>query len=356
MIIFQCLLFFLLYPLSSVLFIKMESNDSGQLLSRHATRYLQGFAAASVVLGHYVFRLEERGCLLKHFNLISAIGTVSVGVLFFVSGYGIFESHKLKKQEVRYLISKIAHLIIPYWIVGTIGILFDIIVVKEKLPVIYIFLYILGIKNLFWFIWILLGLYIIVFLISQFKISDEKKIIIFIVIILVSGVFMYFLGLQPFWFRNNIFFAIGMIVSLREKDIIPVVRKKYFLILIATFLILVASVGIYLINCELLKILATGLMASGIITVFVVAFQFFSPPKYNFMYFLGNKSIYIYLLHTKFYEILEHFIEMDSVIANIVYFIGLIGLVIVFFYADRMIRKGVNGIKNPKRINNHEHK
>jgi len=183
-------------------------------LDKDRSYSLKGIVMILIICHHIYQRVDFTQWPLG--NFLSSFGYIGTGIFFFLSGFGLFMSLKRKTSlTIEWLLKKMEKLIFPFvfimFIVGPLCLL-----IKED------YTFDVFIKDFFtlttpytfaWFYKVIVGIYVVVFLIFRLNIDNYKK-----VGILSTIVFIYYvlakLYLPGYWSSSVLNFPLGMIVGL----------------------------------------------------------------------------------------------------------------------------------------------
>lgn len=152
-------------------------------------------------------------------------GYIATGVFFFLSGFGLYMSLTSKKTlPISWLMVKLKKLIFPFIFTFLcyclLALFLDQTIIKIDLIKQFISFTIPGTTT--WFFKVILGLYILTWLVFRTNKSNAQK----VAIICICS-FIYFitarhiLNLEGFWSKSVLNFPLGMIFGLLHKRIIP---------------------------------------------------------------------------------------------------------------------------------------
>lgn len=272
------------------------------------------------------------------------IGQIGVAIFFLFSGYGLMSS-KMKKPDYDkgFLKNKLLRIYSPFAVAFVLCLLVMLLFkfqITDNLPLSFIILSLPNTTN--WYLKIQVLMYIAFFISLKLFKKNIKAFIIFIscasVIYMIIGAY---LNIESFWYKNTLYFPIGLILAAYKNQIYNFITKRYVLSVIFSLILFCAGISSF----YMFGGLATNLVYifSFILIMFVLSTKLCSSSKT--LEFFGKYSIEIYLSHT---IMLKLFKLVDE--NNILYFIPfiLISVVIALLikYISKKIISGSNYIIN----------
>lgn len=297
---------------------------------------LKGYACLLVVFGHVIMGIRKGGITSPEFfvEIEKFIWTFHVALFMFLSGYvySLVGGYLSKKTRLNFIKYKFINLAIPYFFFSTIYIIINSFVgsnVNNQFKIKDIFYLWKTPVAQYWFIYALLGLFLIYVFLSKF-ISNWLITAILATFSLVANVLQISLGSIGLVLGMVIPFGIG--VSLKELIIDKAGKSfKYIIILthiIFVYIILFFKLDNYWIANEIIKVY--GITASIALISLVGKVKIVN----KFLLFISKYSFSIYLLHTIFTAGLR-VILIKLTINN--YYIQLVGGLIVGVFIPILI-------------------
>lgn len=300
------LIFFALFPLVAIVGIKRRKDENGSLIDRDDSRFIRGFATCGVFLAHsesYLSGINFAGSrFLKPFSVMGGIGVL---LFFFVSGYGLWKSYSGNMNIGKYWKKRLLNTFLP-------AILIEAAFAIESLTrkntfTLNNFLFETFVDS--WFIDVIMIEYVIFFLsfIISHKIKkDNLNLMLGTVFVfdMVIAVAFFVMGLDDRWYNGLMLFPVGMFLAYKENSFKKSMDKKWF-VWFAMSILSFAGFGMVFwlfkgaVWANLLKTLA-GIALSVLFTVF---FRRFSLGN-KVMNWVGDKSLYVYLIHVGILDIL----------------------------------------------------
>lgn len=322
--------------------------------NKKQSKAIQGICAVGIIFHH----MAQKTCaswipqeyVTHGLEPFLNLGFLFVGVFFFCSGYGLYQSIKSNPDYLKGFIGKHFRPIVLLYLISN----YCFFMIGQTL------------NNYTWFIYAILYLYL-AFYISFSKCKTEKSSIV----LLTSFVLLYILICEFLvtgsWCYNTVFlFPIGLIFSKDVEKIIQFIKKKYFFCLLITIicLIITFTAAIFLNNkifSAETKIAYTIIRFAALIMQFAssisfTVFLFIISQKVNFnnkiLVFLGSISLELYLIHVLFVEMFGYcFVYLDNeqnwYIENLfLYIIAVVSSSLLSAYALMLIKKGAHYLYN----------
>ena len=205
----EILIFYVLFPLAILWGIKIKgrSETKESLLSVKESDIFKGIAAWMVIFTHYTTYLSREGISLGILSPFMRLGSLGVGIFFFLSGYGLaVSSRKKEKLGFSFLKKRLINVYVPYVIMQAVS----YILLGKSYTGGELVLYILGIIEPKWFIIIILLMYLCFWMIDYIGLNKYREVISFIFSISLSFT-LYMLGFEEYWYATNILFVVGLV-------------------------------------------------------------------------------------------------------------------------------------------------
>ena len=304
-----------------------------QNVSYNFTTTVKGILALNVVLCHLSFYFSNSHLL----PLFLKIGEASVGVFFFLSGYGLTKNYVTKDDYYIGFISKrISKVVIPYLIISAIywfyyylngdfyGLkkIFDDLLVGEPL-VIYSW-YIIDIIFLYCFYYLFMSII-------------KKRVVLFLlansIITIIFGFLLYLLNYSWFWYSSLHMYVIGTLWPVFEDTINKHIDRNYAFVLLLSMI----GIGVTLcLNNDGLSVALLEVFYLMIILLFNLKFEIANPV----LYFLGKISFEMYLFHGLIIKAYRYYVNDNETFPHL-FMIIIITIVISYLFNIfyRSIRK-----------------
>ena len=280
----------------------MSDNSSGQLMAKRETGWFRGIAVVMIVLSHYAewwswFVPTEGNAELFRFAL-SKLGVYGVDIFFLFSGYALVKSLGQECMHPDFVWKRIRNVYIPYLIV--IGI---IEILSGGFTSMHDFWnYISGYD--YWYMAVLFIFYIGFIAVYTIMGGKGPRAVTFCIFTYIFTSVLYNKGMHDFWYVSNIAFAMGVVAGEYEEPIGKVVKKA------GIPMVLVLTVGMgFVIWSGLDEGMIVGnipdeqhlwmeISASVVWTLLILVLAAQLRIKDKVFTFLGNQSLYVYLIHT----------------------------------------------------------
>lgn len=283
---------------------KRDDKDFGYL-SKDTTVSEKGIAAVMIVF-HHISQMIE---LPKYFVIMNYVGFIMVAIFFFISGYGL--SYGLENKEGylnNFFKKRILSILIPYWVVNTISIIYNLAISKTFTPFEYIASY-FGLNTITgtWFVTAILIMYLSFWF--CYKLYDSKKtswnvstIILLLIIVVYCGVCYKFVENTSYTASISAF-ALGVVWSRLFNDrFVQSLKKNYVLKLCVVTLLfgfvfagrlVLSYIGV---NSEILHIILRNVVTLCFI-LFLLTVTYKIEFKSKIITIFGVYSYEIYICH-----------------------------------------------------------
>lgn len=304
--------------------------------TRQDTNFLKGVAALMVVFAHYTTWMEAGIGLPVILIPYKSLGPLGVAIFMFLSGYGLYMSSKWDKLKLSFILKRLKNVYLPYIVIRVLTLAvggYDFSV-GEGIR------YIIGFSiKPAWFIVVILLLYIGYFMVSWMK--SGKLLFLYLYTIIISTVFLYTMGIDHSnWFANNISFPIGVTFAVYHDKIIEQIKRNYTLYLIITIISFLVCSALYLLFKSDYIFWAksiSGVLLSICCILFLMKFSFESRPMIE----IGRLSLYVYLIHSPLFRIVEKTTGLRQPIYVLLFFIGTVFIAYVCSRLVALLDKGL---------------
>lgn len=296
------LMVFLILVITS---IRKRDTENYAYLSKETTVAEKGLAAVIIVF-HHISQMID---LPKCFVIMNYVGFIMVAIFFFISGYGL--SYGLDNKEGylnNFFKKRILSILIPYWIVNTISIVYNLINSKTFTPFEYLTSY-LGLDTITgtWFVTAILIMYLAFWfsykLYCKEKTTWNVSTIILLALIVIYCVFCYKLSNNSSFTASISAFALGVVWNrLFNSRFIEHLKTNYILKLCAiTILFGVAFIGrlglSYIgVNSEILHVIIRNIVTVCFV-LFLLTVTYKIEFKSKIISTFGIYSYEIYICH-----------------------------------------------------------
>lgn len=324
----EILIFYVLFPLAILWGVKIKGRSETKefLLSVKESDIFKGIAAWMVIFTHYTTYLSREGISLGILSPFMRLGSLGVGIFFFLSGYGLaVSSRKKEKLGFSFLKKRFINVYVPYVVMQAVA---YILLGKSYTGVEFV-LYILGIIEPKWFIIIILLMYLCFWMIDYIGLNKYREVISFIFSISLS-VTLYMLGFEEYWYATNILFVVGLVSGKYEKKLINFIDLHYGICVLISIIGFGTSIVLYSLGTTDLAVL--GKTAASVFLVFI-CMEIVMKFKLNsvVMQWFGKMSLYLYLVHSTIYVFLFKYWDLFLPLKTIVFF-GVVILCSYVFY------------------------
>ncbi len=304
-IIFFCLSFIVTF-LWKVKTKKTFTEENS--FSKDESTALKGMAALMIFLAHTQNFMADNGynsIVLKPFSVFGGMGVL---VFFFLSGYGIGKGYIQKDPSIRYWKNRILKVLVPACIISGLFQASILFILKESPK--YFIRDMLGGQ---WYIDEIMLCYLCFFI--SWIIARKKQgllLTLSAVLCLVCGCVFFILKFNPRWYNGILLFPVGLFFSAFEKKLMSLSRKIYVLIGIISFFLFCIPGGLFVLFKGLL--LADMMKTLSGIGLCILAFALFRLFKVGnaLNFYLGKRSLYIYLSHLWLIKVIEALITKNT--------------------------------------------
>ena len=302
------IIFMVLFPVVSLVGIGKKEKAGESLLSKDDSRYIRGFATCGVFLAHTESYMEEFGMpyvsIMRPFSIMGGVGVL---LFFFVSGYGLWKAYSCDMDCIKYWKKRIFNTYLPAVIIETVFAVESLSRLENWS--VSSFFYAVFISC--WFIDVIMIEYVIFFLSYLVsKLFHNSKtymlIIIYITDILIAVLFLL-CGFEARWYNGLLLFPVGMSVALHENFLMRAIRKQWWA-WFSAFLTIFLGLGIvFCLNkgalwADFIKTLS-GVALSLLFAIIMQKLKLGNKA----MFWIGDRSLYVYLVHIGFLEIVFYY-------------------------------------------------
>ena len=292
-----------------------------KILGIEQTQYLKGIAILLIILHHTIGQARET-------TIATPLGGIGVAMFLFMSGYGLQESYKKNKLS-GFWRKKILRIFVPYTIFITINsiILAGFDIKKYLLDIFFI-------HTSYWYIGYLIKCYIVFYISSLF--NEKYKLPI-----LALGSILSLILLPVIEAEQSFSFLLGVIASIRIKEIRSLSEKNLYIIAVTAIIIGLSSLAVkqlpvvrqneyLLLLCQLLIKLPTA------IGIMILAGKLL--PKNSIAILCGTYSLELYLIHMQTLKIIQY----NTIQAYILLLLTFIVTTALFSYVFNFLCKKAN--------------
>lgn len=288
------LLMIIIFALINIkVFIK---NSNTEYLSKENTSCIKGIFILIVLYSHMAtyFDVQYSKDFLMY-NFRNFLGQLMVTLFLFYSGYGIFESIKLKREK--YINGLPVNRILKTWMKFAIAItcflILSLFLQKGygigKILLSYVAWDSIGNSN--WYIFSIIWMYILTFISFKIFKNNDKNAIILNLLLTLAYIIILNMFKGEYWFNTVLCYNFGLFYSLYKEKINKLLFKnwKYFLITIITAIVFV-----------LFKSLVTNFLYYEIYSIIFSLLVVLLSVKVRFKSFIlkwfGDNLFWVYIL------------------------------------------------------------
>lgn len=221
------------------------------------------------------------------------LGMSIVACFFLMSGYGLMTSYLKKKDAYmeHFLSHRFKAILIPYFVTLVLCILYKTFKNSSSLWDYFTDTPFEQFVPNTWFVWVLLGGYVVFWLIFRCNLSIRIKIVLFAAISLCYFVICYLVGIAVYWYYSSPAILVGLVWRYKEKAIMEFISK--YICVFPTISILVCIILKFL-HMNINNILVLSICIMFIWIVYIYNERWFNNKVTNF---LGGISYEVYLCH-----------------------------------------------------------
>ena len=300
------------------------------LIGLDNTNFLKGLFILAVVFHHMLQRINIEATIIDSvvFKIGDNLGYTSVGVFFFLSGYGLSASKKTI-TFYKFLKLKLLRIYVPCLIVN-LGIA---VYLQRDLLAIFSPLTFDGTQ---WFIIAILYFYIFDFLSSKMN-HNLWPIYISVILWVIS---CYFLELGGWWYVSTLCFPLGYIWQRYNTSISNILSDNWYKIFI---ILVVALSATYIVKMILPSTVEPMRMLIAVeFSLIILMLVSIYRPTNKVIELVGQSSLEIYILHMKVAWVMIYLLgiyEITSSFSILLYFSVLVVIGIVFFKFNNYMLK-----------------
>ena len=309
-----------------------KQNDIYNCLSLDHSNHIKGLAAISVVFCHLSIFYDGKVIL----PVLYYLGCASVGLFFFLSGYGLMKQY-LSKENYRssFLKKRFTKILIPYLLftflyyfyylsIGETKSISDVIVgIVQGDPIV----------SYSWYILEIIVLYLFFYIFMHFGKNKKNIMIISNCVLYVMMLTFYRVnGYANFWFDSTHMFVIGILWASYEKTLIECSFRFRYVLLGLSAIGIAITFG---------KMNMISFFEIFYFVLFILVFIELQITN-GFLKLLGNISMEIYLIHGLIIKACRYFIDLnqDAIEMTVI----LVGIIVTAYISHHLIKKLDNWI------------
>lgn len=300
--------------------------NENNYLSKDYTNCLRGIFAILVVIHHlYQYSGLLSGTLVG--GLLQLLGSLSVAMFFFFSGYGLMYSSGKENYTANFIKNRFIPLYDFYAVLVALYAVWTYFIEGTFSPekIVQSFLFGGTVVTNGWYMQATFMLYILFFLVFNYIKTPKNRLIVFGVCIVIYCAYCYCRGLSYWWYSTAPCMFVGMLWCY-FKDSIDKLLEKYSYLVFALFSIMfiifvvLSKLGILNTICDMMY--PAFFVGSAISLSYILA----NTPVINNPFFTlcGRYSLEIYLTHGFFLRLIKANIITDVFLFIVVVIVGTI--------------------------------
>ena len=245
------------------------------------------------VANHLYLDVGSYSGFVPSIRFMQQLGYLGSGGFFFVSGYGMVCS--LRKNEINsiYIKRKIINLYFPFlcsWICCLISYIFTVSEIQVA-SLMHDFLTLGLPSNPIWFFKEIIFLYLMTLILYKLHHNEKNNIGILLIAVVLWVLIAYFSGLNTWWWNSTLCFPLGMICAHKIKWIID---NEKSLFITALLIFVISNLLYFFVHSSGLFQIGSSMCFSFILITIIKHLPF----NIKFINYIGEKSLYYYLLQT----------------------------------------------------------
>ena len=265
------------------------------IIYKDTTDYIKGLSSLGVLIHHiYQFTHFTNNIYLSLF--FQLLGFLCVCIFFFCSGFGLGKSLNKKEYKNHFFRYKIMPLYLFEIFLILLSFFFYLLfnIDISFFDVCLSFLFGKTIVVLGWYLQVILLFYIF-FYISFIKVCNRKRSIFLLTTLLIIFVLLCnFTNLSITWYEGTFCFLFGVLLSIYDKQVIPIFTKYRFLFLFLFFSVFLVSLYLEKNYFDFIKCFA-AICWIGMVVMLIILFGSHQRLFNKYIIFIGNYSLELYV-------------------------------------------------------------
>lgn len=289
---FIILLLFMLISFPKLKFV--DFNDG--YISKNTTTIINGIFVLLVLMGHFrQYVTLDSAIDLPYIFIHTKMDQLIVTTFLFFSGYGMYESYKRKGDSYVDAIfkSRFLKLCIQFAIAVACFLVMNIVlgIQYDFYTTLLSFIGWESIGNSNWYIFVMLGLYLLFYVAFKVTKKDCLKIALFGILTCAFIVFLKVSGKPVHWYNTMLCFFAGIVFSYIKDAIIPFLKKSSLFHAIITILAFVSFIVCFKLRNNLIMYECMSILFVCVILLCTMKVQVES----KFLTFMGSHVFSIYI-------------------------------------------------------------
>ena len=319
----------------SLFFLGMKYNEhiESTAFTQRNTMALRGICSLEIMLGHIGIATES---IILFPN--RKAGILFVGVFFALSGYGLIYNTKNKEDYLQtFLKRRFSKVLMPAYFVFLIGIVIKSAIAGDAGNLINVINLKFFWEQTNWYVWELLGMYIIFYICAKIDRSLLKSQYIFYAVSIAFICIAFYLKFPTPWYGSSLCCGLGIFYFIKEEAFKKFFRKHILLKTIVCSILLIFACFLFFMYKGLIGDLIARNCASVIFVVLTIVWlqKFCIGNAVSF--WCGKYSYEIFLFHLLWINVLREWI-----VNNVLYTITVIGMTLFSSFIYRNFADFIN--------------
>lgn len=290
--------------------IKYFAKKDVDALNKENSLALRGICAIEIMLGHLGI---ATGSLLLYPN--RKAGILFVGIFFVLSGYGLAYSVSRKENYMEnFLRSRIAKIIVPAYVIYVVGVFVNIAIEgwtgRRFADIVNPIMFWHGTN---WYVWELIGLYIVFWICEKFRLLRKNYLLVFLVsLAFVCAAFAFKIN-NP-WYGSTFCFWLGLVFYENQAKVKELFYSKFpwLKIFFLSVTVCISILLFFVLGEEsLIGNLIARNVASLAFSLLVIIILHYIQVGNVVSKWLGKYSYEIFLFHPLFIAVLREYVNND---------------------------------------------
>ena len=291
----------------------VDDRITAKALSRDDSTALKGLSALFVIAAHVHYWLlpeilTTTGDKIVHIFL-AQLGGMGVMLFFFLSGYGIQEGYGYRAVDKTYLVKRAQNVLIPYVILKLVFLLIDLLLgIAEPNEIMERLFGIVTLED--WFILVIVIEYVFYYLARKI-IRNYFLVLLFAFNVALSILFIM-QGREDRYINSMWLFLFGIIVSMYQSQLLEIIHRRYYFMLIISLAVFVGLGAIFVNNKGALWSDLIKPVSGMALCIFLICILQKIHLDSGILSWSGKRSLYLYIVHVWAIIAVNHFLSNSN--------------------------------------------